>query len=105
MRTIQSEVGSDPVILTGDLNLRDNHPAYMQLATALQDTRTTSKTPPSGGNITFNGFGRGLQNGNTIDFIFASAGQTVRSHAVITDLYEGLYPSDHFPVVATIVID
>jgi endonuclease/exonuclease/phosphatase family metal-dependent hydrolase len=105
MRTIQSEVESDPVILTGDLNLRDNHLAYKLLATTLQDTRTTSTTPPSGGNITFNGFGRDLKNGNTIDFILVSPGQTVRAHAVITDLYAGLYASDHFPVVATIVID
>ncbi len=105
VRTIQSEGGIDPVILTGDLNLRDNHPAYKLLATELQDTRTSSTTPPSGGNITFNGFGRDLQSGNTIDFIFVSGGQTVRSHAVITELHEGLHPSDHFPVVATIVMN
>ena len=85
VRTLQSQGAGDPVILTGDLNLRDTHPAYKLLTAELQDAETTSQTPPSGGNITFNGFGRDLQSGNKIDFIFVSAGQTVRSHRVITE--------------------
>jgi endonuclease/exonuclease/phosphatase family metal-dependent hydrolase len=103
VRTAQSEEGHT-VILTGDLNLRDNHPAYKHLATALRDAASISQTPPAGGNMTFNGFGHDLQSDNKIDFIFVSAGQKVLSHQVITDLHHGQYPSDHFPIVATVVI-
>jgi endonuclease/exonuclease/phosphatase family metal-dependent hydrolase len=104
VRTLRSEGSDGAVIVTGDLNLRDNHPAYRHLTTSLQDAATISQTPPKGGNMTFNGFGNDLQRDNKIDFIFVSAGQSVRSHLVVTDLYQGLYPSDHFPVVATIAV-
>jgi endonuclease/exonuclease/phosphatase family metal-dependent hydrolase len=52
--------------------------------------------------MTFNGFGKDIEPGNKIDFIFVSRGLRSRSHAVIGDLYQGHYPSDHFPVVSTL---
>jgi endonuclease/exonuclease/phosphatase family metal-dependent hydrolase len=104
VRTARSAADAEAVIVTGDLNLRDNHPAYQHLTISLQDAASISQTPPTGGNMTFSGFGKDLQRDNKIDFVFVSAGQRVQSHQVIADLYEGLYPSDHFPVVATVVV-
>ena len=101
-RTAQALGVKDAVLLTGDLNLRPDHPAYAALASTLKDTATESETPATGGTITFNGFGKELEPGNTIDFIFVSHGLRSRSHAVITDVYQGRYPSDHFPVVSAI---
>jgi len=101
-RAAQELAVRDAVLLTGDLNLRSEHPAYAALARALQDAATTSATAPTGGTITFNGFGNELEPDNKIDFIFVSDGLRSRSHAVITDVYQGRYPSDHFPVVSTI---
>jgi endonuclease/exonuclease/phosphatase family metal-dependent hydrolase len=104
VRTARLAGGEEAVLVTGDLNLRDNHPAYKLLTTSLQDAAAISQTTPTGGNMTFNGFGNDLQRDNKIDFIFVSAVQRVLSHQVITDMYQGLYPSDHFPVVATVVV-
>jgi endonuclease/exonuclease/phosphatase family metal-dependent hydrolase len=70
----------------------------------MQDAAVATITPATGGDITFNGFGKDLQSGNKIDYLFVSPGQKVKSHKVVTDLYDGLYPSDHFPVVMEVTL-
>lgn len=91
-----------PLILTGDFNARQDFAGYRTLTAVQQDAAVASQTPAQGGGITFNGFGKDLQAGNKIDYVFISHGQTVLSHRVITDLYDGLYPSDHFPVAVAV---
>jgi glycosidase/endonuclease/exonuclease/phosphatase family metal-dependent hydrolase len=95
---------SQAVILTGDLNARSDFGGYQSLTRQLQDAATASQAPATGGNITFNGFGTDLQTDNKIDYIFVSPGVEVKTHRVVTDLYNGLYPSDHFPLVVDIVL-
>lgn len=90
---------SNPVVLTGDFNAHSDFPGYRALTATLQDAAVVSRTPLLGGGMTFNGFGTDLQPGNKIDYVFVSPGVAVQSHRVITDLYQGLYASDHFPVV------
>jgi endonuclease/exonuclease/phosphatase family metal-dependent hydrolase len=101
-RTAQALAEKEAVVLTGDLNLRSVHPAYAALVRVLQDTATRPEQPATGPSMTFNGFGKEIEPDNKIDFVFISRGLRSRSHAVIADLYQGLYPSDHFPVVSTI---
>lgn len=91
-----------PLILTGDLNARPDFAGYRMLSAVLRDAAVVSQTPAQGGGITFNGFGKDLQPGNKIDYVFVSGAQTVLSHRVITDLYNGLYPSDHFPIAVAV---
>lgn len=88
-----------PKILVGDLNALPNFPGYESLTQQLRDAAVATHTPATGGDITFNGFGKDLQPGNKIDYIFVSPGQEVKSHNVIKDIFDGLYPSDHFPVI------
>lgn len=101
-QTVLSLKPGEPVVLTGDFNARADFEGYKIITRQLQDAAMVSRTPAEGGSITFNGFGRDLQPDNKIDFIFVSPGATVLSHRVVTDLYEGLYPSDHYPVTATL---
>lgn len=101
-RTVRSLGDQLPLILTGDFNARPDFAGYRTLTAVLQDAAVASQTPAQGGGITFNGFGKDLQPGNKIDYVFVSPGQTVLSHQVITDLYDGLYPSDHFPLAVAV---
>ncbi|MEI8326245.1 MAG: endonuclease/exonuclease/phosphatase family protein [Betaproteobacteria bacterium] len=87
------------VILTGDFNARSDFPGYGTLTQQLRDAALLSRTAPAGGGISFNGFGTDLQPGNKIDYVFVSPALRVQSHRLITDLYDGLYASDHFPVL------
>jgi len=94
----------DPSILTGDFNDRPGFDGYVAITQKLNDTAVVSHTPHQGGDISFNGFGRDLRAGNKIDYIFVSNNFEVRSSETITRLYNGQYPSDHYPIVSEIVL-
>ena len=101
-KTVQ-ELGPDkPVILTGDFNSNADFAGYKWLTASLQDAAMVSRTPLSGGGISFNGFGTDLQPGNKIDYVFVSPGLAVQSHRIVTDPYNGLYASDHFPILVEV---
>lgn len=92
-----------PVIFSGDLNYTSTSEGYKILSSKLLDTKTISEKE-SGGNITFNGFGNDIQPDNKIDFIFVNDKVKVLNHIVDTTLFNGLYPSDHYPVISEIAI-
>ena len=102
VKNVQALGETDPVILTGDFNDRPGSDPYRVLGGALDDAALASRNAAQGGNVTFNNFGREIEPGNKIDYVFVSRGQEVRSHRIITDLREGRYPSDHFPIVVEI---
>lgn len=93
-----------PVILTGDFNAKSDFTGYRILTMRLRDAATASLAPTTGGNITFNGFGADIQPDNKIDYIFVSPDLEVKTHGVVTDLYDGRYPSDHFPLVTEVLL-
>jgi endonuclease/exonuclease/phosphatase family metal-dependent hydrolase len=92
-----------PVIFSGDLNYTSNSDGYKILSAKLFDAKTISEKE-SGSNITFNGFGKDIQPDNKIDFIFVNDKVEVLDHNVDTTTFNGLYPSDHYPVIAEIKI-
>jgi endonuclease/exonuclease/phosphatase family metal-dependent hydrolase len=99
-RLAESLTGRLPVIVTGDFNYTKKFSAYPIIAARLHDAEQSSTSPPQGGDISFNGFGKSIEPGNKIDFIFVNGGFEVLSHRVITDLYQGNFPSDHYPIQA-----
>ena len=92
-----------PVIFSGDLNYTSTSEGYKILSSKLLDAKTTSEKE-IGGNITFTGFGKDIQPDNKIDFIFVNDKVKVLNHIVDTTLFNGLYPSDHYPVISEITI-
>lgn len=88
-----------PTIFSGDLNYTSTSEGYKILSSKLFDTKIIAEKE-SGGNITFNGFGNDIQPDNKIDFIFVNDKIKVISHIIDTTLFNGLYPSDHYPVIA-----
>ena len=117
-----------PVVLVGDMNALETETSMVEAAEAMQDSLLVSKTAPTGPWRTFNGFtwqgsevscadalanytaeGRTAGDstlGKRIDFIFSSIGTDVESFAIRNDTQPGKeqYPSDHFPVVADLVM-
>lgn len=101
--------GKKPAILTGDFNAKpDSEP--IQIITQesnplhLTDTEKISKTPHYGPYSTFNGFKGEEIPDSHIDYIFVKNGIKCLSHASHSEAWEGLYPSDHFPVSAVLVL-
>ena len=106
-----------PVIITGDFNFTENSDGYkvltsgpLKLATLnpnaeykpLLNSEYISEQPHSGGKISFNAFGKATDIKSTIDFIFVNDEVKVISHRTITDTLEGLFPSDHYPILIEI---
>lgn len=96
--------GRLPLIVTGDLNYTRKVDAYRLIASRLRDAEQASTSPAQGGSISFNDFGRSVEPDNKIDFIFVNRKFKVLSHEIITDLYQGNYPSDHYPIQARLRI-
>ncbi|MGB5008409.1 MAG: endonuclease/exonuclease/phosphatase family protein [Ferruginibacter sp.] len=95
-----------PVMVTGDFNSKpDAEPSQYMMAN-MQNSRSISKLV-YGNADTWNGFKFNEKPDGCIDYIFVSKDDriTVSKFATITDSYDMKYPSDHFPVLATINID
>ncbi len=92
-----------PAILTGDFNLRPEEEPVKEISRQMQNARTISKLI-YGNADTWNGFKFHEKPEGTLDYIFISNDRrlSVSRFATITDSYELKYPSDHFPVMATI---
>ncbi|MGD9562879.1 MAG: endonuclease/exonuclease/phosphatase family protein [Pyrinomonadaceae bacterium] len=91
-------------ILTGDLNVTEDTQAYKTLAapeSGLKDARYISQNGHFGGTSTFNAF-KEMQPARKIDYIFVTSGIAVIEHGVLSDNWDGLWASDHLPVLAEI---
>lgn len=97
-----------PALITGDLNFKPDSKGYKILTGGrknyLFDAQKISKVDSSGSNITFNDFGKSLEEGNKIDYIFIKNNIEVNKHQIVSDTFDGRYPSDHMPVFAEIKI-
>jgi len=116
---IDSRPSADPVILTGDFNAGEDNPAmrYLRGEIEMAYAAGTEAVPPP--NLrdtyrvvhpdstvvgTFNGF-RGDRSGEKIDAVLVSHEWRVTAAAIVRTSVGGRYPSDHFPVVATISLE
>lgn len=103
--------GDLPAILTGDFNINEDNPAYGVLVRpdtpgairwidAYRSVHPTRKPDEA----SFNGF-KGVTVGSRIDFIFHT--EHFKATEAAIDRFaspEGRYPSDHYPVIAVLVV-
>ncbi|MDG0811391.1 endonuclease/exonuclease/phosphatase family protein [Cohnella rhizosphaerae] len=108
MRLIVDRIGAlrertgTPVALTGDFNVGPSHAVVKGLERAgfINGYSALSGGAAAAG-ATFHDF-RGGKTGEPIDYIFASPDVAVERIEVDRGLYEGRYPSDHYPVCAVL---
>lgn len=95
-----------PVIVSGDFNSKPEDGPSQYMMANMQNSRSISKLA-YGAPDTWNGFKFNEKPNGCIDYIFVSKDDriSVLKFATITDSYDMKYPSDHFPVLATINID
>ena len=92
-----------PVVLTGDFNSKPEEAPAVFMNEHFQNARSTSLEKPYGPADTWEAFAFNKKPEGCIDYIFVSAGNKwkVKKFATITDSYDMKYPSDHFPIMAT----
>lgn len=95
-----------PVLLSGDFNSKPDEAPSQYMHANMQNTRSVSKLV-YGAADTWNGFKFTTKPDGCIDYIFVSNDKRIRvsKFATVTDSYDMKYPSDHFPILATISID
>lgn len=109
LQKIKEIAGNAPAIITGDFNaepadepvqvIKDkSNPLY------LIDSKEISKTPHYGPDGTFNGFKNKERSDQPIDYIFIKGRWKVLKHATISETWEGRFASDHFAVMAKLLI-
>lgn len=112
-KKIPEIAGKAPFIVTGDFNLfpemggegtyelliAKNQPNH-----CLVDAKAKAIFPHHGPTGTWSGFKEAGQPGIKPDFIFVSDKIHVISHGVLSDSFDGSFPSDHLPVVADLFL-
>ena len=95
-----------PVIVTGDFNSKPNEPPAEYMLANMQNTRSIAKQV-YGPADTWNGFKFNQKLDGCIDYIFVADNEkvSVSKFATLTDSYDMKYPSDHLPILATILIN
>jgi len=108
LKKIKEIANDQPVILMGDFNGDANSDWYKSLAQAssLTDTRKMVKRP-----YVLNGSSNGFQTGDkfpvnnaVIDHIFVTKQFKAHKWGILTDTYNGRFPSDHFPVMTVLTL-
>lgn len=102
--------GNNPVVIMGDLNALDNDDPYLVLADPdrgpvrleLFDGYYHNRYGHYGPSATWNGF-REISD-RRIDYIFATAHFEFVHHGILADQRNGLFPSDHLPVVGELLL-
>lgn len=101
--------GKFPFLVTGDFNAKEDTNVYQILTGKenagnfkLIDARYISNNGHFGGDSTFNEF-KELIPAMKIDYIFVREGTRVSEHGVLSDRWNGLWASDHLPVLAEII--
>ena len=121
-----------PIVFTGDHNCCETEAPALAVSKLLKNALYESETPPTGPWRTFNGWkwlecevsacdamklpievrnsqdgsSDGVSLGTRIDYIYVSPDVRVLDYATVPDPRPGksLYPSDHFPIIATVSI-
>jgi endonuclease/exonuclease/phosphatase family metal-dependent hydrolase len=94
-----------PVFLTGDMNATPGSAPIKRAAAVLGEASKLTRTPHAGPVPTSGGFNVEKIHTAEIDHIFVSGGVRVLTHTTFDDSQNTLYPSDHFPVAADVVLD
>jgi endonuclease/exonuclease/phosphatase family metal-dependent hydrolase len=105
LKFMESRQPALPYVLTGDFNAAEDNPAIVSIkAHALKPVdswRTIHPAIPPEESGTFHTF-TGTHGGGKIDYIFVPATTRLSGSEILHFHQNGTYPSDHFPVRATI---
>ena len=91
---------SGKVVCTGDFNTEPTSDVYTEMTKVLNDSKTVADNSDTG--ITFHGYGKCDECGGPIDYIYTSKDIKVKTHKIIRNTAKGMYPSDHYPIVAEV---
>lgn len=105
LRWLADRESGDALVALGDFNSTPETEQIRHMQASMRDARELSEIPPYGPAATFNNFMVGKAPEARIDYIFLGPGIRVLDYGVLTDSNGERYPSDHFPVVASLLVE
>ncbi|MBL7739026.1 MAG: endonuclease/exonuclease/phosphatase family protein [Chitinophagaceae bacterium] len=109
LNRVKEIAGNTPAIITGDFNAEPADEPVMVIMNKnnplhLTDAKLVSQSPHYGPTGTFNAFRSKERNDQPIDYIFLKGKWKVLTHATISQTWEGRFASDHFAVLAALIL-
>nr|WP_294908191.1 endonuclease/exonuclease/phosphatase family protein [uncultured Lacibacter sp.] len=109
LQKVKEIAGSAPAIITGDFNAQPSDEPIMVILDKnnplrLTDSKEISRMPHYGPSGTFNAFRAKETDNQPIDYIFVKGNWKVLTHATISQTWSGRFASDHFAVIAELVL-
>lgn len=103
IKKYRSSIGDMPSFIVGDFNAAPNSPAYAALTEIFTDVNAVTKQDMC---ATWHDFGKRKPDDISchIDYCFIDKNCRAVDYSVITDTFEGKFPSDHYGITATIEI-
>lgn len=93
-----SQFGSLPSMIMGDFNAEEGSATYENVTKDFLDARYQVDNAVD--SCTYQNFGEELDRNRIDYFMISKTGINVKSYKVVTDTFDGVYPSDHFPLLA-----
>ncbi|MBQ7639336.1 MAG: endonuclease/exonuclease/phosphatase family protein [Clostridia bacterium] len=94
--------GGYPCVIMGDFNCYESSETYKSATSLFDDAKY--KAPVTETGATYQNFGRSLNNENLDYFMVSKTGIEVLEYKIVDTVYNGVYPSDHYPVVLRISV-
>lgn len=89
--------GGMPCIIMGDLNDFENSVTYQAATELFDDAKYKTDNTDSG--ATYHGWGELPDDENIDYFLISKSGIEVLQYSVVRTTYNGVYPSDHYPIM------
>ena len=98
-----SQFGGLPSMIMGDFNAAEDSTTYKKVTEDFLDAKYQLENPDCG--CTYQCFGEQLDREPIDYFMISKEGLKVEEFKRVTTTYDGVYPSDHFPIEAIFVLD
>ncbi len=99
------QFGDLPAMIMGDFNAEENSETYRSATENFLDAKYQAKTAVGLQSATYQKWGEALDR-NPIDYLMISkTGFTVEQYKVVDTTFNGVYPSDHFPISVHLTLD
>lgn len=90
------QFGSLPSVIMGDFNAYEDSETYRSATENFLDAKYQTENPMTG--VTYQNWGENLEGGSIDYFMISKQGIKVNEYKIVTDTYDGVYPSDHFQI-------
>ncbi len=94
------QFGGLPSIIMGDFNADESSETYKAATENFLDAKYQTQNTMTG--ATYQNWGNKLDDENIDYFMISKEGIKVNEYRIIQTTYDGVYPSDHFPIVINI---